>query len=207
MGKPITLLSRAEVEKGDVILESALSSKVGFLVPGDPLISTTHSALRLQASEKGIDTRIIHNASIQSAAPAISGLFNYKFGPSSSIPFQEKDYRPESFYDVMRENKERGLHTLLFLDIKEEDRLMTVNEALAILLEIESRRREGVINRKTIVVGLGRVGSGRTVFIAGSVEAVEKRDFGPTPHILIIPGRLHFMEEEYLKEFGGLIGL
>src|SRR3990172_5506683 len=61
VGKKINVLSRPEVEEGKIILEKAGSSKVGFLVPGDPLISTTHIALRLQAREKGIETRVVHN--------------------------------------------------------------------------------------------------------------------------------------------------
>ncbi|MFQ5801247.1 MAG: diphthine synthase, partial [Candidatus Hydrothermarchaeales archaeon] len=157
---------------------------------------------RLDAAAKGIETVIVHNASIHSAAPALSGLFNYKFGRSASIPFPQEGYTPESFYDVLKENRSLGLHTLLFLDIK--DKLMTVNEALSILLGIENRRREGVMKKDTLVVGLGCVGSEKQVIIAGTAADVKNKDFGPVPHVLIVPGELHFMEEEYLKEFGGL---
>jgi diphthine synthase len=205
IGKKITLLSREDVEGSENILNEADTKKVGFLVPGDPLISTTHIALRLHAKEKGIDTCVVHGTSIYSAAPAISGLFNYKFGRSTSIPFPQKGYTPESFYDHLKENKRLGLHTLLFLDIKEK--LMTLNEALTILLDLERKRREDVFNDDTLVVGLGLVGSENPVMIAGAVAQVKEKDFGPTPHVLIVPGELHFMEEEYLKEFGGLIGL
>jgi diphthine synthase len=203
--KKITPLSRDEVEGSEIILTEADTKKVGFLVPGDPLISTTHIALRLHAKEKGIETRVVHGTSIYSAAPAISGLFNYKFGRSTSIPFPQKGYNPESFYDHLKENKQLGLHTLLFLDIKEK--LMTINEALNIFLDLEQKRREEVVEDETVVVGLGLVGSEEPVIIAGTAAQVKDKDFGPTPHVLIVPGKLHFMEEEYLKEFGGLIGL
>jgi diphthine synthase len=179
-----------------------LKRKVGFLVPGDPLISTTHIALRIDAKKQGIETRVVHNTSIYSAASGISGLFNYKFGRSSSIPFPSERYRPESFYFALAENSERGLHTLLFLDIKE--RLMTVNEALEILLAVEKRQEKGVATGSSVVVGLGCVGSKNPVLIAGKIKDLIRRDFGPVPHVLIVPGELHFMEEEYLKEFGGL---
>jgi diphthine synthase len=184
VGKKIRVLEREQVENSDMILKKSEEKKVGFLVPGDPLISTTHIALRLEARQRGVDTKVIHNASIHSAGPAISGLFNY------------------SFYNVIKENTARGLHTLLFLDISE--RLMTVNEALSILLDIEKRRKENVLRSDSLVVGIGCVGSENPVMIAGSADVVKNRDFGPDPHILIIPGELHFMEEEYLKEFGGL---
>ena len=202
LGKKITVLSRSEVESGDVILKAAETGKTGFLVPGDPLISTTHIALRIDAKQRGIETRVVHNTSINSAAPGLSGLFNYKFGASSSIPFPSEGYRPDSFYHVASENKKRGLHTLLFLDIK--DRLMTVNEALKILLDIERDKGLNVATNDSIAIGLGCVGSETPVLIAGRIKDLIGRDFGPVPHVLIMPGELHFMEEEYLKEFGGL---
>jgi diphthine synthase len=202
IGKKIHVLERNEVENSELIVNEAMTKKVGFLVAGDPLISTTHISLRLDAAEQGIETRIVHNSSIYSAAPALSGLFNYKFGRSASIPFPQEEYSPESFYDVVKENRRLGLHTLLFLDIKE--RLMTVNEALSTLQKIEETRREGVIEDDTLAVGLGCVGSENPVIIAGKVVNIKNRDFGPSPHVLIVPGKLHFIEEEYLKEFGGL---
>jgi diphthine synthase len=202
LGKNISILSRAEVEDGGAILSAAKEVKVGFLVPGDPLISTTHIALRIDAKEQGIKTRIAHNTSIYSAAPSVSGLFNYKFGRSASIPFSSEGYSPESYYGVIKENKKRGLHTLLFLDIKE--RLMPVNEAIKILLEVEERRKEDVISSETFVVGLGCVGSENPTIISGRAEDLLRKGFGPVPHVLIVPGELHFMEEEYLKKFGGL---
>ncbi|RMF90348.1 MAG: diphthine synthase, partial [Methanobacteriota archaeon] len=113
-----------------------------------------------------------------------------------------KGYAPESFYDVVKENRSRGLHTLLFLDIKE--RPMTVNEAISTLLGIERRRGDGVVRGDTLMVGLGCVGSENPTIIAGKASDLLKKDFGPAPHVLIVPGELHFMEEEYLKEFGGL---
>jgi len=199
IGKRIKVLSRSDVEGSDIILKAAEKKKVGFLVPGDPLISTTHISLRIEAKKRGIETKVIHSASISSAAPAISGLFNYKFGRSASIPFPEKGYTPESFYEAIKENQERGLHTLLYLDIK--DRLMTVSEALKILLEIEDRRGESVLTIETLVVSIGCAGSDNPVISAGKLGLIMKLDMGPVPHALIVPGKLHFMEEEYLKEF------
>ena len=202
IGQKIVSLLRSEVESSEKILESAKNRKVGFLVPGDPLVSTTHASLRIEAKEKGIETRVIHGQSIISAAPAISGLFNYKFGKSTSIPYPTEGYEPDSFYTVIKENLDHNLHTLVFLDIK--NRLMTVNEAISILEGIEKNRMEDVIKDERIFVGLGCVGSSNPVIIAGKLAVFKNNDFGPTPHVLIVPGKLHFMEEEYLKEFGGL---
>ncbi|MFQ5801257.1 MAG: diphthine synthase, partial [Candidatus Hydrothermarchaeales archaeon] len=154
VGKDVKLLDRKDLEENadNTILKGARSKKVGLLVAGDPLISTTHVQVRLRAKEFGIETRVVHNASIYSASASISGLQNYKFGKSASIPFPEEGYIPETPYDVINENTARGLHTLLFLDIKVEGgyRLMTANEAIDILLNVEEKRGEGVFTEETL---------------------------------------------------------
>ncbi len=74
LDKEIDILSRSEVEKEKKPLSFAEENQVVFLVPGDPMISTTHVDLRIDAVEKGIDSEIIHGASIFTAAPGLSGL-------------------------------------------------------------------------------------------------------------------------------------
>ncbi|MEE8402791.1 MAG: diphthine synthase [Candidatus Hydrothermarchaeaceae archaeon] len=206
IGKKISVLERSDLEEqSEKILEKAKAQKVGLLVPGDPLISTTHVHLRIEAKRMGIETRVIHNASIHSAAPSISGLQNYKFGRSATVAIPQEGFAPETPYDVIKENRERGLHTLLFLDIKVEGKnrvQMTGNEAIASLLDIEERRKEEVLTPDMLCVVLGNVGSDEPVMRAGALKELVDSDFGPTPHSLIVPGKLHFMEDEYLREFG-----
>ena len=81
-GRRISLLAREELEEGAErgILELAKSKKVVLLSGGDAMIATTHVDLRLRAIERGIETRIVHAASIASAAAGLCGLQNYKFG-------------------------------------------------------------------------------------------------------------------------------
>jgi diphthine synthase len=108
---------------------------------------------------------------------------------------------------VIKENKERGLHTLLFLDIKVEGESrvqMKANEAIKTLLDMEEKRKEKVFMSDTLCVVVGNVGSNEPVMKAGAAKELTEGDFGPTPHSLIVPGKLHFMEEEYLREFGGM---
>ncbi len=205
IGKEVKLLSRSDVEeRGDALLMRAKKKKVGLLVAGDPLISTTHVHLRLRAKELGTETRVVHNASIYSAAPSISGLQNYKFGRSATIVIPEAGFFPETPYEVVKENKKRNLHTLLFLDIKaEKGEYMTANQGMQIMLEIEKKRKEKVFTEKTLCVVLGNVGSDDCVLKAGTVKDLVEQDFGALPHSLIVPGKLHFIEEEYLTTFGG----
>jgi len=206
IGKRAQMLSRDDLEErsSERILKEASRKKVALLVPGDPMIATTHITLRIAAERMGIKTRVIHGASIISAAIGLSGLQNYRFGRSVTIPFPGIDEPSETPYEVLRENKSLGLHTLVFLDVRvEEGRSMRIHEGLGVLSSIESKRGEGVISDVMIVVGVARAGSDRPVVKAGKLRELLTFEFGDAPHILVFPGRLHFMEEEALEVLGG----
>ncbi len=201
IGKEVKLLDRKDLEENaeNTILKNAGSKKVGLLVAGDPLISTTHVQIRLQAQELGIETRAIHNASIYSASASISGLQNYKFGRSVTIPFAYKGCTSDRPYEVIKHNLDDGLHTLCFLDLDvEENRYLTLNEALETLLNIEKKKPKFTISLDTFAVGLARLGSSEQVVKADTVKRLRAHDFGSPPHTLIFPGKLHFMEAEAL---------
>lgn len=199
IGKKVSVVSRChlEEENGQMILQKAEKGKTVLLVPGDPLIATTHVDLRIRAEKLGIKTRVIHGASIISAVIGLSGLQNYKFGRSVTVPFPEKGFVSETPYLVIEENRKRGLHTLCFLDVKvEEGKYMTAKEGLQALLTVEKRKRNKVVTPDTLVVGIARAGSKDSVVKAGYTEEVMNYDFGKPPHTIIFPGRLHFMEAE-----------
>lgn len=199
--KRISLVSRRDLEDdcGKKILKAAEKGKTVLLVPGDPLIATTHVDLRIRAEKQGIKTRVVHGASIVSAVMGLSGLQNYKYGRSVTIPFSEQGVITETPYNVIGENKKRGLHTLCFLDIKaEEKRYMTVKEGLQALLNVEKQRRKRVVTEDTIAIGIARAGSNEPVVKADSINKLLKFNFGAPPHSLVFPGRLHFMEAEAL---------
>ena len=205
IGKPIVRLNREDVELNfeKTVLPEAKEKDVAFLTAGDPMVATTHSDLRIRAKKAGVESYVIHAPSIYSAV-AVTGLQIYKFGKSATVAYPEKNWFPTSHYDVIRENRERGLHTLLFLDIKaERNRYMTANEAMEILLQVEEMKREGVFTPETLVVVLARAGSLNPTIKAGYVKDMINEDFGRQPHVLIVPGRLHIVEAEYLVEFAG----
>jgi diphthine synthase len=202
--KQIHVVSRHDLEEegGRVLLKAAEKGKVVFLIPGDPFIATTHVALRIEAKKRGVKTRIVHGASVMSAIIGLSGLHNYKFGKTVTIPFPENF--SETPYNVIVQNKKLGLHTLCLLDIKtDEKRFLSIREALMLLLEIEQKRKMGVITQDTIVVGVGRAGSKAPTLKADFVREIVKFDFGDPPHSLIFPGDLHFMEAEALVALAG----
>lgn len=201
IGKRIHIVSRRnlEEEEGKKILEKAKIGRVVMLVPGDPLIATTHVDLRIRAQKMGIKTSVVHGASIVSAVIGLSGLQNYKFGRSVTIPFSEGGALIETPYNVIAENKEKGLHTLCFLDIRaEEKRYMTVKEGLKSLFALEKRKLQGLITPDTLAVGIARAGSENPAVKADFAEELLKFDFGKPPHSLVFPGKLHFMETEAL---------
>lgn len=206
VGKRVSVISRRalEEEDGQLILREAEVGKAALLVPGDPLIATTHLDLRIRAEKRGIKTRIVHGASIVSAVIGLSGLQNYKYGRSVTIPFPEEGFISETPYRVIMENRKMGLHTLCFLDIKaEEKRYMTIRDGLEALLATEKQKRKQVITPDTLVVGIARAGSREPKVKAGYVEEVMKQNFGTPPHTLVFPGKLHFMEAEALITLAG----
>jgi diphthine synthase len=203
IGKTIKVVAREKVElHPDEILESAKISKVAFLVPGDPMVATTHVDLRLRAAKAGIKTKIVHAASIASAAAGLAGLQSYKFGQSATVPFP--DNPSQTPYEVLAGNKARGLHTLLLLDIRaEEGKAMTANEAIKIMLELEEKLKKKMFTQDTPAIVVARAGSDDAIIEADKVLKLSKLNFGPPPHVLIVPGKLHFMEAEALRVFAG----
>lgn len=203
-GKKIIPADRELVEKKaeSTILADAEKKDTAFLVVGDAAGATTHIDLILRAREKNIPVKIINNASIINAV-GNTGLELYKFGKTTSIVFPEKNFSPESCYDTITQNKSINAHTLCLLDIKTgaSERFMTVNEAVKILLDIESKRKEKIITKETFVVGCARIGCDDQLIKYGKAKELVNFDFGKPLHCLIIPAELHFKEEEMLKTF------
>jgi diphthine synthase len=205
-GKRIQLLSRKELEEGSIVIDSAQGSRVALLVAGDPMAATTHVDVRLRAAEKSIETIIVHAPSVLTAAPGLLGLQHYKLGRVATIPFTRDGYAPVSPYEVVIDNLRRGLHSVVLLDIDSDaKRFMTANEGFGLLLDMAGRcpGDEGLTDRSLACV-VARAGAPDCLLSAGTIGEMKARDFGPPLHTIIIPGKLHFMEEEALRAFAGL---
>src|SRR5437870_9527497 len=118
IGKKVEVLDRSQLEDegGRRLLKAASEERVAFLVPGDPLIATTHISLRLSLAKMGIASRVVHAPSIVSAVCGATGLQSYKFGKSITIPRDQP--LPRSVLDTVSDNSDRGLHTLILLDVQ-----------------------------------------------------------------------------------------
>lgn len=211
-GRPVIEADRDLVEQAaEVMLKAAETTEVAFLVVGDPFGATTHTDLYMRAVDRGIKCEVIHNASIMNAAGAC-GLQLYNFGQTVSICFFSENWRPDSFYNKIKRNVEAGFHTMCLLDIKvkeqsrenmakdikvfEPPRYMTVNQCIEQLLEIEERRGEKIYSPDSPCIGLSRVGHADQQIIAGSMKELVGMEFGAPLHTVVIPGDMHFIEEE-----------
>ncbi|KAG6381989.1 tetrapyrrole methylase [Boletus reticuloceps] len=223
-GKPILLADRDTVETdSDTILHDADTQDIAFLVVGDPFGATTHTDIVLRARAKHIPVRIIHNASIVNAV-GTTGLQLYNFGQAVSLVFFTDTWKPDSFYDRIKENSDLGLHTLVLLDIKvkeqneenlargrkiyEPPRYMSIPQAVSQLLEIESLRDQKVLASKTtLAIALSRVGGDANDqrIVCGTLEELSQQSpevFGEPLHSLVIVGkRLHHLEVDYAQEY------
>ena len=189
--KPITVLSREQTERAKIILSSAKKGNVAFLTGGDSMTATTHVDLRIRAIQQGLNTKIIHGTSIITAVPALLGLQHYKFGRITTLVIPEKNYFPTSPYDIIKKNKQIGLHTLVLLDIQaENNRYMTASEGLKVLLKMEEIRKEQILKPTDLICVVCQAGSDNPRAYADTFENMQSFDFGPP---------LHFMEKEALK--------
>ncbi len=198
VGKKIEVLNRTQLENdgGQQILKASERGRVAFLVPGDPMIATTHISVRLRLAERGWESRVIHAPSIISAVCGATGLQSNKFGKSITLP--EGRAVPRSVLDTISDNYSRGLHTLLLLDVRAEiGKQMLVSEAIAEITSADPKLGE------RSVVGIARIGGKDELVKAARMKSLLGHDFGPPPHSLVLPGKLHFMEVEALKAFCG----
>jgi diphthine synthase len=203
-GVEIEVRNRAGVETDPApILEAAEAEEVVFLTGGDAMISTTHVDLRLRAAERGVQTRVVHGTTAEAAAASLSGLQNYRFGKSTTLPFpwaHGNEDVPDSVPETVAENRRRGLHTLVFLDIKVgigpagpdpgHEEYMTADRAAALLAD----------DVEGVGVAVARAGGPAPVVAADALPALAEQSFGDPLHLLVVPGDLHVVEHDALLE-------
>ena len=197
--KKIHLLSREAVEGEKELLEAASSGTAALVVSGDPMIATTHVSLLLAAKKKGIATEVIHSSSVLSAAIGEAGLQAYKFGKTVTLAYWRDNYKPMSAYDVISENLARNLHTLLLLDIDEKLGPMKPSVAADVLLAMEKEGKKKIFapeKKLVLLKGMGWQAPTRAYCEISKLASYDKKD---GPAVIIVPARLHFLEEEYLS--------
>jgi diphthine synthase len=195
----VDVRDRAGVEQDpEPILDAAEDGDAVFLTAGDTMISTTHVDLRLRAQDRGIETRVVHGTTAQTAASSLTGLQNYRFGKATTLPFERShggEGVPNSVVETIDANRERGLHTLVYLDIKADaEEYMTANTAASLLADDYE---------DVLAVAVCQAGSSDPTVVADRLSALADDSFGPPLHLLVVPGDLHMLERDALVELAG----
>ncbi len=183
VGKKISLADRNFVE-GLKFIDEAKKMDVALLIYGSPLTATTHITILQEAKASGIKCKVIFSASILDAV-AETGLQIYKFGKIASMPKFEAD----SFMEIIKDNQKINAHSLILIDIGLElqDALKKLKDAL--------EKYKIKINK--IIVGQC-LGTKYSKVFYDSIENLGSLKVRK-PYCIIIPEKLHFVEEEYLE--------
>ena len=189
IGKKLIPLGREYVES-DFLITEAKKQTISLLIYGSPLFATTHATIIDDCNHAKIKTNIIFNASIFDAI-SITGLQLYKFGKILSMPKWQKNFKPDSFIDYIIENQKTNSHSLILIDIG-----LNSKEALS-QLEQSLTKRKIKLNKILICERLGTK-HGKIHYT--QLSKLKKLDI-KEPFCIIVPSKLHFTEEDFLKNF------
>ena len=190
--KPIIPVERNFLEeKTEFILGDAKYKDIAILVQGDCLSATTHLALLVECKKHNVKSKIINGISILTAISQ-TGLSPYNFGKTTSIPFELKNLKAP--YQALKDNQSKNLHTLCLLDLDpRNNKFLSIPDAIIYLL------RQGMENK--LCIACSQLGTNKQIIKAGLARELIKEKFPNYPQCLIIPGKLHFTEEEFLEQF------
>ncbi|MEK6890613.1 MAG: diphthine synthase [Nanoarchaeota archaeon] len=178
-----TLDANREFVESEEIVSIAKKEDVVLLIYGGPLMATTHIALINACKKQKVKFKILHSSSIFDAVSE-SGLSFYKFGKTTSLPRWQKNYHPDSFMEVIKENQSINAHTLLLIDIG-----LGFNEAREQLKESEFK-----FSRVIVASRLGI----KSKFFYDLLEKIPQ-DKIEAPYCIIIPAHLSESEKESLE--------
>ena len=194
IGKKIEPLTREEIES-DFLIKETKEGNTALLVYGNPLMATTHISLIQEAKKAKIQCKVIHAASILDAVSE-TGLQIYKFGKITSMPKWQKNFTPDSFMDIIRENLSIKAHSLILCDIG----LGIVD----VLHELSVSAKNKKIKLDKIIV-CSQLGTKESKIYYDTIDAIlikeknEDEEEIELPFCIIIPSELHFMEKEGLE--------
>jgi diphthine synthase len=73
------------------------------------------------------------------------------------------------------------------------------SDAIKSLLATEKELKQNLFDKDTFLLVASRIGGQDQSIISGRISSLKHKKFGKPPHVLIIPGRLHFTEVDALK--------
>ena len=206
IGKPVEPVGRDKLEFPGVrsLLREASMKNVSIAVIGDPLVATTHIIVLEEAKSLNIPFKVIHGISGVYMSILESLLQIYKFGRITTLVYPYENTFPYSVLKQIYTNICTKSHSLVLLDLKlDEGKVMYANEAADIIIEMEHNMwGESILEDLTVIIAeaSGTPWQRITVRSLGETRA-EK--FDTIPQSIIIPGPLHFEEEESLVKILG----
>ena len=183
--KKIILADRKFIESLKII-DEAKKTDVALLVYGSPLTATTHISLIQEANKSDVKHKTIYNASVFDAV-AETGLQIYKFGKITSMP----EFEANSFMEIVKENQSINAHSLILVDIGLE-----FEKALE-KLEKAAKKYEIKLNK---VVICSKLGTSQSKIYYSNIKNFKDKNI-KAPYCIIIPSKLHFIEDQMLKSF------
>ena len=192
--KKVFSADRSFVES-DKLIKLAKSRDIALLIYGSPLAATTHLSLIEDAQQMKVKVKIIDSSSVFTSC-AKTGLQLYKFGKTISLPKwdENKNYMPDSFVEVIKENMKINAHTLILADIE-----LNFENAVNQLKEAFKKNKIKINKLKKIIV-CSQLGTKYEKIVYGDVNKLINKRI-KTPFCIILAGKLHFKEEETLKRF------
>lgn len=189
LDKKIEAADREFVESLQIV-DEAKKKDVALLVYGNPLVATTHIAILNEAKQSRVKVKVIHAASVFDAVGE-TGLQLYKFGKVASMPAWKKNFTPESFMDIIKDNQNIEAHSLVLVDIGLE-----FSDALHQLQEVCKKKKIKLGN----IVVCQRLGAKHQRIYYNTIEHLLQERV-QAPYCIIIPGKLHFVEKEVLRNW------
>jgi diphthine synthase len=204
----IVVASREALESGAPrIAEEARDGLVVVLVPGDPLIATTHISLLAEASARGVEWRVIPGVSGVVSAKTLSGLQYYRFGRTITIPGPWRGVKAVSIVAQLYGNLCVGLHTLLLLDVSEEGRQLDPAAGAAELSRLEEELAGEVgfdpILHRLMAAVVERAGTPEASVYWGRLAGIRAGRWRE-PSSIVLPGIIHGSEADMIMRVYGV---
>lgn len=191
-------------EKSRRLVREARKLNVAVVVPGDPLIATTHRSILMVAAEEGVEHRVVPGSSGVCAAKSLSLLDYYKFGRTVTIPGPWRKVKPYSVLGYIYDNACIGLHTLVLLDISPDGSQLPPPEAVSILVGLEEEIGvETLSSASGMVVERAGYLDGRVRVYRRLVDIHGVGDDWMEPASIIIPGELSPIDVEVISKVYG----
>ena len=103
-------------------------------------------------------------------------------------------------YNTIFDNLLSKTHSVILLEYSEDKSFfLDPKDAFSLLLDAEKTQKRKVISEETFAIVASRIGKNNQKIISGHISNLIKKEFGESPHSIIIPGRLHFTESDALK--------